>query len=131
MQEIGEDSVAFKFVYGYDTEDSVSTEHEDSFDIQVVRDGKEGKSPVVITVESTNGTVFKNGAIFTTLQCKVMQGEEDITDSATKFYWKKKLSDGTFDEDWNRSEEERTSSKIVITGTDIEERAIFICEVEL
>ena len=133
MQEIGEDSVAFKIIYGYDLAQENFVQYDDTFDIQIIRDGKQGESPILVTIESSNGTVFKNKTIFTILTCKVMQGTTDITDKVKSFNWQKRFLEntesGSFDSSWPQAG--TNSSSITITNEDIDDRAVFICEVEI
>lgn len=81
-------------------------------------------------VKSSNGLLFKNGVIQTTLNAIVYRGKNDITASldANQFRWTKILSDGTLDEDWNNRHAGGTKS-ITVTANDIYRRATFNCEI--
>nr|DAF83288.1 MAG TPA: tail protein [Bacteriophage sp.] len=83
-----------------------------------------------IVVKSSNGLLFKNGVIQTTLNAIVYRGKNDITDllNSNQFRWTKTLSDGTPDEDWNNRHAGGTKS-IVVTANDIYRRATFNCEI--
>ena len=132
MLETEEESLAFKIIYGQDSVQEGIIEYEDTFSLQVIKDGKPGTSPILVTVESSNGTVFKNKNINTTLTCRVVQGEEDISDKVTSFTWRRKnLATNQFDENW-RPNGNINVQQIVITNEDIEdERTVFICQVEI
>lgn len=81
-------------------------------------------------VKSSNGLLFKNGVIQTTLNAIVYRGKNDITDSldANQFRWTKTLGDGTPDVDWNNRHAGGTKS-ITVTASDIYRRATFNCEI--
>ncbi|MGM8141209.1 phage tail spike protein [Enterococcus italicus] len=83
-----------------------------------------------IVVKSSNGLLFKNGVIQTTLNAIVYRGKNDITAllDANQFKWTKVLSDGTPDEDWNSRHAGGTKS-ITVTASDIYRRATFNCEI--
>lgn len=83
-----------------------------------------------IVVKSSNGLLFKNGVIQTTLNAIVYRGKNDITAllDANQFRWTKTLSDGTPDEDWNNRHAGGTKS-ITVTASDIYRRATFNCEI--
>lgn len=83
-----------------------------------------------IVVKSSNGLLFKNGVIQTTLNAIVYRGKNDITDllDSNQFRWTKTLSDGTPDEDWNNRHAGGTKS-ITVTASDIYRRATFNCEI--
>ena len=80
-------------------------------------------------VFSTNGLVFKNGIIETTLFCRVFHGKDDITDTieASRFNWIR-VSDGD-DDTWNADPRTRGVKSLRITADDVTARATFNCEV--
>lgn len=79
-----------------------------------------------IQIISSNGNVFKNGEITTTLSAKVYKANEDITDTinASKFHWIKKDKDGILDTAWNTAHFGGTK-EITITASDVYARATF------
>lgn len=101
-----------------------------------------GEDAVTITIESSNGTTFKNSKIATTLTVDVIVGDEVITDSTalvTKFgntatlKWKQK-KEGT--QDWvdidpSDSRFGDNGFMFTIRPDDINERTVFSCELNV
>ena len=83
--------------------------------------------PIRVEIESSNGNMFIRNTINTQLTCTVYKGNEDITNTVTKFNWTKKNSDGTIDPNWSRLAGGRT---ITISGDDVASKATFTCSVE-
>lgn len=85
-----------------------------------------------VEIISSNGSIFKNNQIDTTLTAKVYRNEEDITDSinAASFKWVKINADGSLDEAWN-SKHFGGAKTIKITSSDIYARATFNCSVDI
>lgn len=92
--------------------------------------GEDGQSPYDVDIISTNGLLFKNGIIQTTLTAVVYQGEENVTDQldANQFRWTKINADGTLDKIWNDIHAGGTKS-ITVTSEDIYRRATFNCDI--
>lgn len=90
----------------------------------------DGKSPILLHIDTSNGNIFKNNIISSTLTARLWRGEEeiDIEGGAFEYIWSKVNDDGTLDEDWNA--QHRTSSKkLVITSADVYRRGTFTCDV--
>lgn len=87
-------------------------------------------SPYKVDIISTNGNVFRNGEISTTLQVKIYLGTEDTTDSIPndKIIWKRTSDDTTGDITWNTAHASGGKS-IAITKDDVKLKATFTCEV--
>lgn len=85
-----------------------------------------------VEIMSSNGSIFKNNQIDTTLTARVYRNEEDITDSinAANFKWVKINADGTLDEAWNSKYFGGTKS-IRVTSRDIYAKATFNCSVDI
>lgn len=78
-----------------------------------------------VSIDSSNGLVFKNGDIESTLTAKVRKGNEDITDqfTDTQFSWTRVSKDPEGDIKWNNA---HTHTKTVtITEDDVQVKAIF------
>jgi hypothetical protein len=89
------------------------------------------KVPLKAEILSTNGIVFKNGVISTTLFCKVYEGDLDITDTidASRFKWTRVSDDAAGDEAWN-AEHSIGAKSITVTGEDVYSgRSTFNCEI--
>jgi hypothetical protein len=89
------------------------------------------KEPINIEILSSNGSMFRNGEIQTTLSGKVFIGQKDVTDEffgKYDFLWKKYNKDGIPDEAWNNAH--ITSSKqLTLTNDDVDRRAVFDLEI--
>jgi hypothetical protein len=83
-----------------------------------------------VEILSTNGGVFKNGVINTTLYAKVYCGKDDVTSifGSGQFRWTKTNIDGTLDTAWNIAHQSGFKS-VVITGEDVRGKATFNCDV--
>lgn len=93
--------------------------------------GAQGES-YRVEIISSNGSIFKNNQINTTLTAKVYRNDKDITDTlnASCFKWTKTNADGTLDEEWNRKYFGGVKS-ISVTSDDIFARATFNCSVDI
>ena len=80
----------------------------------------------MVTLTSTNGTLFKNNIIETQLQAKLYFGEKDVTYQLANedFKWTKINQDGTEDKLWNTIHE-NIGGTITVNHTDVEGRATF------
>ena len=78
-----------------------------------------------VLIESSNGNVFKNGDIETTLTAIVRKGNEDITDqfTDTQFSWTRVSKDPEGDAAWN--EAHKHTKTIAITNKDVFAKAVF------
>lgn len=82
--------------------------------------------PIVVTITSTGGDVFKNGNGSSTLTANLYQAGEEIDEAGTQYTytWTKYLSDGTLDSSFNK-----TGKTISVTGTDVNVKSTFICTI--
>ena len=78
-----------------------------------------------VLIESSNGNVFKNGDIETTLTAIVRKGNEDITDqfTDTQFSWTRVSKDPEGDVAWN--EAHKHTKTVAITNKDVYAKAVF------
>jgi hypothetical protein len=92
--------------------------------------GDKGEDAIILVVVSTNGNIFRPALTDTTLEARVYQGAQEITDKydPTRFRWIKKSNDSTADEIWNSAHYSAGSKSIQITDEDVEHRATFFCE---
>lgn len=83
-----------------------------------------------VDIISSNGLVFKNGVVSTTLIARVYKNSTDVTDTinAARFKWTKTNADGTPDTAWNTSYA-GGHKQVMITDEDIFQRASFKCEI--
>lgn len=83
-----------------------------------------------IDIISSNGIVFKNKIINTTLSAKVYKGKKEMTEElpASKFKWYRTSTNNKRDLKWN-DEEGIGVKEIHITSEDIYQRATFTCEI--
>lgn len=86
----------------------------------------DGVSPILTTIESSNGDVFKNGVIETVLTAKLFRDdvEIDTRGAAFNYIWTKVNANGEVDEAWSQRPESRRKS-VGVTHIDVEDRATF------
>ncbi len=94
--------------------------------------GEDGSS-FTVSIESTNGSVFRPGRADTTLSCRVHRNTEEITDSLDpwRFCWKRVSTDSADDLRWNTSSKAIGHKSVQITSTDCAGRTVFFCEIDL
>lgn len=90
------------------------------------------KNDIVYKVEiiSSQGLIFKNGQVQTTLEARVYHGAKDVTDTidANRFRWTKESSNPEEDLKWNNAHFGGTKT-ITVTPADIYVRATFNCDI--
>jgi hypothetical protein len=94
-------------------------------------DGIETNVAYTSEIVSTNGNLFKNGAISTTLFARVSKGSADVTDTlaASQFIWTRVSDDAAGDATWN-SQHSAGAKSINITTADVYVAATFTCTVK-
>ncbi|ABY46432.1 hypothetical protein [Bacillus mycoides] len=94
--------------------------------------------PIMVSVESSNGNIFKNGSVSSQILCRLFQNGEEIDPklaSATTGYkytytWTKLKMDGTQDMDFGgKAISTKTGKWIDITDADIFQKAVFKVEI--
>ena len=82
-----------------------------------------------LVITSTNGNIFKNGNIQTTLEATVYSWDENITDTLdeNQFIWTRVSDDAAADAEWNQ-QHFGGSKSIEITKDDVNVRATFFCD---
>lgn len=82
-----------------------------------------------LVITSSNGNIFKNGNIATTLSAQVYSWDENITDSLdpNQFVWTRVSEDADADKLWNAAHY-GGAKQIVITTDDVKVRATFFCD---
>lgn len=82
-----------------------------------------------LVISSSNGNIFKNGNIKTTLYATVYSWDENITDTLddNQFIWTRVSDDAETDAAWN-ADHFGGSKSIEITSDDVEVRATFFCD---
>ena len=90
----------------------------------------ENSIPFTVEVVSTNGNIFKNGNIATTLTVVVKEGNVDITDTVqdSQVLWSRISADPQADELWNIAHV-NAGKTIEVTSMDFIQRAIFKADV--
>jgi len=106
----------------YATTESVEEQAER---IDVIEDQK----MLRLVITSSNGNIFKNGNIQTTLSATVFSWDENITDTLddNQFIWTRVSDDPEADEEWNSAHYGGTKS-VEITSADVKVRATFFCD---
>lgn len=82
-----------------------------------------------LVITSTNGNIFKNGNIQTTLEATVYSWDDNITDTLdeNQFIWTRVSDDAAADAEWNQ-QHFGGSKSIEITKDDVKVRATFFCD---
>lgn len=82
-----------------------------------------------LIITSSNGNIFKNNNIQTTLTATVFSWDENITDTLdeNQFIWTRVSDDSAADAEWNDKHFGGTKS-IEITNEDVKVRATFFCD---
>lgn len=84
--------------------------------------------PVIVQVDSSNGMIFKNGNVSTTLTATVLRGGVDITSNVSQFTWRKKNANGVVDASWTKT---TAVNYIAITANDVDGKSTFDCSVAI
>ena len=80
--------------------------------------------PLLVTITSTGGNIFKNGSGSSTLTAVVYQNGKEVTTGLT-YSWSKLNQDGSADSTWTA----KTTKSITIGSADVSTKATFICTV--
>lgn len=82
-----------------------------------------------LVISSSNGNIFKNGNISTTLTATVYSWDTDVTDTfdENQFIWTRVSDDSESDKSWNDAHFGGSKS-ITITNDDVRVRATFFCD---
>lgn len=82
-----------------------------------------------LVITSSNGNIFKNNNIKTTLTATVYSWDEDITDTLddNQFIWTRVSEDEEADKEWNDNHFGGAKS-VEITSDDVKVRATFFCD---
>lgn len=91
-----------------------------------------GKDAVIVNIMSSNGNIFQNGSVATTLTAYVIKGDRDITDSvpASRFSWEKESNNSDTDKIFNETHVGH-GHVLILTPDDVWGRATFNCIVSL
>ena len=92
----------------------------------------DGAIAYTVTIQSSNGNVFKNRQINTVLKAIVMKGQEDVTNqlSNSAFIWTRASKNAEADIAWNQSHL-GVGSQIEIGPADVDSQATFNCSIQL
>lgn len=89
--------------------------------------------PLVITITSTGGNVFKNGTGSTTLEAKVYRAGSEIDAAGTQYTykWYKYDKNGTLDPNFGGTNiSYKTGKTLAVTTSDVDVKATFQVEIE-
>ena len=91
-----------------------------------------GKDAVIVNIMSSNGNIFQNGSVATTLTAYVIKGDAGITDSvpASRFSWEKESNNADTDKIFNETHVGH-GHVLILTPDDVWGRATFNCIVSL
>jgi hypothetical protein len=136
MANMSEDTVVDAIVYKAKFSDYYSTRDEvdRQFSLKTKSRIDEVEDDVVYKTElhSTNGDLFSNGNINTTLYVKVYRGKDDITATLpnSAFIWRKTDESGVPDTAWNNAHN-GVGSSISVTKDDVNKKAVFWCDIDI
>ena len=88
--------------------------------------GPPGEDAVIVKIDSTAGNFFRMGNVSTSLIAHVYKGTTDITSQVSSFDWYRRLPNGDRDTTWVSPS---TSNLLPLTPSDVDEKAVFVCEV--
>lgn len=85
-----------------------------------------------IEILSTNGDVFRNGIVNTTVFAKVYKGNQEITKDLTpsNFVWSKINRDGTEDIPWKNAHA-GIGDRFLVTSEDVIKKCTFKCDLDI
>ena len=94
--------------------------------------GVDGSS-FTVSIQSSNGSVFRPGQADTILTCRVYQNTTEITEEldASRFRWKRLSADVVDDGRWNTSSKAIAHKSVEIKSADCVGRTVFFCEIDL
>ena len=94
--------------------------------------GEDGSS-FTVSIESSNGSVFRPGQADTTLTCRVFCNTDEITPTldAARFRWVRLSADPDDDTRWNTSSKAIGHKSVEIRSADCAGRTVFSCEIDL
>ena len=90
--------------------------------------GPPGDPAIWVAIDSTAGNFFQSHQLNTYLIAHVYKGGEEITNQVAAFNWYRRLPNGQRDLSWSTQE---TSNLLQLTTADVDERAVFVCEVTI
>ncbi|MCJ1976901.1 hypothetical protein [Pseudolactococcus paracarnosus] len=88
--------------------------------------------PLTCTIDSTAGSIFKNGSGTTTLTCRVFQSGAEIDTAGTSYTykWSKRDQNGVLDANFGSTGNQyKTGKTISVAATDVNVKAQYTCEV--
>ena len=88
--------------------------------------------PITCTIDSTAGSIFKNGTGTTTLTCRVFQSGAEIDTAGTTYTykWSKRNQNGVLDANFGGTGNQyKTGKTISVVASDIDVKAQYTCEV--
>lgn len=91
----------------------------------------DGLSPIIMKIESSNGTLFAGTAVSTVLTARLFKDNEeiDLDGSSFRYVWTKVKQSGVLDTEWNTAHQE-SSKSVSITPTDVYKKSVFSCSIE-
>ncbi len=92
--------------------------------------GEKGESAVHVEIISHHGTIFRPAVVAATLEARVYQDGEDVTDRylSADFRWVRSSDDAYADEIWNSAHYSTGGKTLSISDADVYGRAVFFCQ---
>jgi len=90
-------------------------------------------SSYTVSIQSSNGSIFRPEQVDTILTCHVYQNTTEITEAldASRFQWKRLSADPVDDGRWNTSSKAIAQKSVEIKSADCVGRTVFFCEIDL
>jgi hypothetical protein len=94
--------------------------------------GSDGSS-YTVSIQSSNGSIFRPAQVDTILTCHAYQNTTEITEAldASRFRWKRLSADAADDTRWNTSSKAIGHKSVEIKSADCAGRTVFSCEIDL
>jgi len=94
--------------------------------------GVDGSS-YTVSIQSSNGSIFRPEQVDTILTCHVHKNTTEITEEldASRFRWKRLSADPVDDGRWNTSSKAIAHKSVEIKNADCVGRTVFFCEIDL
>jgi hypothetical protein len=92
--------------------------------------GEKGESAVYVEIISHHGTIFRPAVVNTTLEARVYEDGEDVTERYLNadFRWVRSSDDAYADELWNSAHYSTGGKTLPISDADVYGRAVFFCQ---
>ena len=87
--------------------------------------------PIVVVIEASSGTVFKNNTGSTTLTAKLYRSGDEVDTQGIKYQyrWYKRNANGELVSNFGGSSAYKTGKTLTVSSSEVDPKAVFQCEV--